>query len=296
MGTGVGKRTIVGIAVAAGWVGAVLLLPSYVIFGIFLSAAVICQLEFAAMTAKRGMNCGKWSTIFAGCMWLGFCYMFPTDVCNAVPKLHVLEMVLFTAMGFYLFCRLLFDPKVQKPIESAAFAVLGFFYLPFMLSFLLRLAQWGARSRFEITSEGIFLALFLVAVVKCSDIGGFAVGIPFGRHKMFPRISPGKSWEGLAGGLAASALMGAGLVKLAQTYPCLKGSAVAGFSIPEAAVLGLVLGGVGVIGDLIESMFKRAAEIKDSGGVLPGLGGILDTFDSLIFPPAVLYFYLLWTA
>ena len=113
-----------------------------------------------------------------------------------------------------------------------------------------------------------------------------------GRHKMLPRVSPKKTWEGLAGGLAASTLASVAMVELARCYGL--GGPLATLGYWHGAVMGLVLGCVGVLGDLVESMFKRAANIKDSAGLLPGMGGILDMFDSLTFAPAALYFYLAW--
>jgi phosphatidate cytidylyltransferase len=112
---------------------------------------------------------------------------------------------------------------------------------------------------------------------------------------MLPRISPKKSWEGLAGGLATAMAVSAGIVLAAKRFAWLPGGPLAELSALHALVLGLVLGIVGVLGDLVESMFKRSVNTKDSAGLLPGGGGgILDMFDSLTFTPAVLYFYLVW--
>jgi phosphatidate cytidylyltransferase len=113
-----------------------------------------------------------------------------------------------------------------------------------------------------------------------------------GKHKMFPRISPKKSWEGFAGGLAASMLASMAMVWIATRWQL--GGPLCTLGLVHAGVLGLGLGLVGVLGDLVESMFKRAVNTKDSAGLLPGMGGILDMFDSLTFTPAVLYFYLAW--
>ena len=116
-----------------------------------------------------------------------------------------------------------------------------------------------------------------------------------GRHKLFPRVSPKKTWEGLVGGIVVSMMVSAGLVAAAKRFDCLPGGPLAELSMTHALVLGLVLGVVGALGDLIESMFKRSVNAKDSAGLLPGGGGgILDMFDSLTFTPAVLYFYLVW--
>ena len=127
-----------------------------------------------------------------------------------------------------------------------------------------------------------------------TDVGGYAVGMKFGRHKMFPRISPAKSWEGLAGGVLLSVMSSVIVVHLAHTWSVIPETPLTHLSLPVAAGLGLVFSLIGVIGDLVESMFKRSVQTKDSGGVLPGLGGVLDVFDSLIFAPAVMCFLLPW--
>ncbi len=288
------RRIIVGVSVALFWVVAVAWMPSWVVFLLFLGAVVVCQLEFAKMMSPEKSFRGAKCYVTAGALWLASCYIFPFTLMAQSPKLVWLEALLLISFGFLLLCRLLFDERVKDPVHCAAYSILGFFYLPFMLSFFLRLAQWGAKGQCEITAEGLFLAAYTAIVVKFSDIGGFALGVTCGKHKMFPRISPAKSWEGLAGGIAASMGVSMGLVALAQCCPWLHGGVLAGFSMVQAAGVGAVLAGVGVLGDLIESMFKRSAKIKDSGGVFPGLGGLLDTFDSLIFAPAALFFYLIW--
>jgi len=123
------------------------------------------------------------------------------------------------------------------------------------------------------------LVLFLVAV-KCTDVGAYFTGVAFGRHKMIPWLSPGKSWEGLAGGLAA----GAGTAVLITWW-----FGIAGLSYGEAAVFGAVIGLAGQFGDLCESLLKRSAQVKDSGAVLPEFGGVLDIIDSpLLAAPVAL--------
>jgi len=111
------------------------------------------------------------------------------------------------------------------------------------------------------------------------------IGSLFGRHKMIPRISPGKTWEGFAGAILVST--GASLV-----FVHFLGGHLAGMNIYHAVVLGIILSCTAVIGDLIESLFKRECGAKDSGHVLPGIGGILDLLDSLLFNAPIMYLYL----
>ncbi len=118
-------------------------------------------------------------------------------------------------------------------------------------------------------ARGPVLVLWLLLLVIAADVGGFFVGRRFGRHKLAPRVSPGKTWEGAAGGLAAVALVAAaGAVR---------------FSLPVAGAVGFgcAVGLFSIVGDLTESQCKRSAGLKDSGHLLPGHGGILDRIDSI---------------
>ena len=122
--------------------------------------------------------------------------------------------------------------------------------------------------------------LFTLAGTSASDTGAYAVGRLIGRHRMAPRVSPGKTWEGVAGGFAAS--VGAMLA-----VGALLGL---GVDLWEYAVVSLVVAIVAQAGDLAESSMKRAANVKDSGSIMPGHGGLLDRIDSILFAlPAVYY-------
>ena len=136
-------------------------------------------------------------------------------------------------------------------------------------------------------AHGAVMLLYVIAIVKFSDMGGFAVGmstarfLPGGNHKMCPTISPNKSWEGLAGSVTASVVMS--LAFLPVTH----------FALGKAVALGVAAALVGTFGDLVESKFKRWVGVKDSATFMPaGLGGFLDMFDSLIFAPALFYPFL----
>jgi len=134
---------------------------------------------------------------------------------------------------------------------------------------------------------GTKMLLYVIAIVKFSDMGGFAVGLSTarlmrgGNHKMCPAISPNKSWEGLAGSIAASVVMSLAFMPITQ------------FAMDKALAFGVAAAFVGTFGDLVESKFKRWVGVKDSATFMPaGLGGFLDMFDSLIFAPALFYPFL----
>ena len=132
--------------------------------------------------------------------------------------------------------------------------------------------------------HGNLMMLYTVAIVKFSDVGGFAFGLTSaklmkgGNHKLCPTISPGKSWEGFVGSLIFSSAVS--LAFMGVTH----------FSVPKSIALGVVAAVGGTAGDLVESKFKRWVGVKDSSTmkITNGLGGFLDMFDSLIFAPAVL--------
>jgi len=264
---------------------------------VLLLMSCACQNEFYQMMKRNGHPVSRNGGMLMGAVWLLACYAFPPCAAYELPMGHQFETLVLAALVFVLLLRVLFDSRIARPVEHTGVTLLGFFYLPFMLSFFIRLAQWGADSMFEIPSArvGVYLASYLAAVVKFSDVGAFAVGVTMGRHKMFPRVSPKKSWEGFFGGIAAAMLVSVAMIQAAKHYTWLPGGPLTALNVPHALILGAVLGVVGALGDLIESMFKRSANTKDSAGLLPGGGGgILDMFDSLTFTPAVLYFYLAW--
>ena len=148
----------------------------------------------------------------------------------------------------------------------------GILILAFAFSTLALIAREG----------GNMALLYVLAVIKLSDMGGFALGVAFGKHKMCPSISPNKSWEGMCGSILGSVLMSCLFVYVIGT-PC--------FPFWKTALIGVVAAFVGTSGDLVESKFKRWVGVKDSGTFMPaGLGGLLDMFDSLLFAPALIWF------
>lgn len=146
---------------------------------------------------------------------------------------------------------------------------------------------------FHYPNNGPFLLFFLVLITKLGDIGAYAVGtltakLPGGNHKLAPTISPKKSWEGLAGGVAFAILGSLLCFGFARTH-------LTPFGPWAAILLGLLAGTIGLLGDLIESALKRAANAKDSGK-LPGLGGVFDILDSLLLIGPIFYAFLLLCA
>jgi phosphatidate cytidylyltransferase len=177
--------------------------------------------------------------------------------------------------------------RYQAPgqaFEHLALAVFGQVYVGLLLAFIvqLRLLSGGPDGRED---RGIAALASLLIVVKTCDTGAYAVGRLLGRRKMCPRLSPGKTWEGTAGGLI-SACLGAWF-SLNWLAPRLAPSLAGGAAWWRWLAFGLLVGLAGVAGDLLESLLKRDAGRKDSSAWLPGFGGVLDLLDSLLFAAPV---------
>ncbi len=178
--------------------------------------------------------------------------------------------------------------KAKDPINNWAYSMFSQLYiaLPFSLLNVLAFRSNGYDIQYSYLAPlSVFVFLWI------NDAGAYCVGSLLGRHKLFPRISPGKSWEGSIGGGLLVMVAAIAVWYLTDLY----GVNDLGLNAYEWAGLGLVIVIFGTWGDLIESLFKRTLGIKDSGNVLPGHGGMLDRFDSTLmaFPAAVVYLYTL---
>jgi phosphatidate cytidylyltransferase len=177
-----------------------------------------------------------------------------------------------------------------KSIVNAALAFFAVGYVGGLFSFLLQLRVVGPAGASSTVGEfGIVPLASLLLVVKFSDTGAYTVGRLFGRHKMTPTLSPGKTWEGAIGGLAAGCL-GAWI----SQYVLLPQSVDLSSMSPAAPAwgwlaYGLMVGVAGMLGDLAESLLKRDMGRKDSSTWMPGFGGVLDILDSALFAAPVAY-------
>lgn len=196
-----------------------------------------------------------------------------------------LELAALTASvhGAFLLCyrHQLEGTVTLQRIFSTVFGVV---YTVIFFGFIARLMYFNGDGQ---SATGLFLVIYLVMVTKFSDMGAYAFGVVLGKHKMIPHISPAKSWEGLVGAFVTSFL--AAVIMLWW-------KADSGELAPMTWLHGLLLAPVlcaaGITGDLAESVIKRCTAIKDSGHAFPGIGGILDLTDSLLFTAPVFYFYL----
>lgn len=174
--------------------------------------------------------------------------------------------------------------KAPNPINNWAYTMLSQMYIALPYS-MINVLAFQSNAEGEV-SFNYLLPLSLFIFLWVNDTGAYCCGSLFGRHKLFPRVSPGKSWEGSIGGAIF-------VVIAAAVIGYLVGGMQGGYSIPVWIGLGLTVVVFGTLGDLVESLFKRTLGIKDSGNILPGHGGMLDRFDSALMalPAAVVYWY-----
>ena len=210
-------------------------------------------------------------------------YFIPVALCIVVMCFIVaafvlepvsVEMGVFAALlvipGSYVFSR----GRLEDALPASGISTMATLYIGMLGGSLIRL-----RSDFH--EVGPKLVFFLTLVVWLGDTGAYYVGKKFGKHKMSPLISPKKTIEGGIGGLVMSMLTA---VVIQMTF-------FKEFPLFHAIIAGAILSATGMIGDLAESMWKRSANVKDSGTLLPGHGGFLDRFDSVLFAAPVLYTY-----
>lgn len=171
-----------------------------------------------------------------------------------------------------------------RTLDEILTAVFGFLYIAVLFGFVTKIF---VLFRVDAPESGVahFYVLYLLAVTKFTDMGAYAIGSLIGKHKMVPHVSPGKTWQGFGGALFGACVASFGSLALfGQKIPLI--------TPVHAGILAIGLGIVAVLGDLAESILKRSVAIKDSGHKLPGIGGVLDLIDSVIFTAPVLYFYL----
>jgi phosphatidate cytidylyltransferase len=190
----------------------------------------------------------------------------------------LLPMAITGTMLVTLIC-LLVRPSREKAFREWAWTIVGALYLGWMLSYWLNLRG------LEDGRDWVYLAML---TTFANDTGAFFIGRARGKHKLAPAISPAKTWEGVIGGLI-SAILGAIVVTIVLNL-------ISPFTFQywQIMLLGFLVSLFAQLGDLVESLLKRSMGVKESGNLLPGHGGVLDRFDSLIFVGAVVYYYVIW--
>jgi phosphatidate cytidylyltransferase len=280
-------RILSGSLIGAVFILVVNFLPSVGAWFLLMAVSALAQIEFYRMVNLGGRPAFRYLGVICGSLLISATFFTIGPDVERMGRAYRWEHTVLLASLIAVFIRQFPQKNNEHPLSTIACTLLGIWYVPFLLNFFTRLAfAWtGAHDGAEVSRTGRLLILYLVLVVKASDIGAYFVGKPLGRHKMFPRISPGKSWEGVAGGIVTAVIVS--LAFQAVTYGKLGQLTM---TVADAWILGGLLAVAGVLGDVCESLLKRATGAKDSGHI-PGLGGILDVLDSLLFGAPVLYLY-----
>lgn len=240
--------------------------------------AVLTLREFYGLVRKMGLDpFDRLGMALGALIMLAPCYIEPY-----VP-VRAEFLVAVAVIAFSI--RILGERDPQTRVETLGWSLFGVIYVPFMLHYLVRVLIIAQPHPLT----GLWLAIWIVAVSKFCDTGALLTGLAFGKHKMSPVISPKKTWEGAAGGIIISAGIGALLA-----WAC-RSVMPASFTPLVAAAAAAPIAALGIVADLIESIIKRRADIKDSGRTIPGIGGIFDLSDSLILtaPAGWVIFHLL---
>lgn len=193
---------------------------------------------------------------------------------HAIGVIPFIKVWAFIPFFSILFIWALFQ-KRALPFQDIGYSILGILYagLPFLFFVALGFIKGGFNP---------YIPLGFLIVLWSNDTGAYLAGRSFGKHKLFERISPNKTWEGFIGGLLLAMVVA---LNLQQYFGSLEKW--------EWVVMAMIIGIFGTLGDLVESMLKRSLGVKDSGNILPGHGGLLDRFDGLLMAAPLVFLYLL---
>jgi phosphatidate cytidylyltransferase len=290
------------IATAAILIPIVLLLvlraPVPVVAVVTAAIALITVQEFLKLTESYGVEPLRLPTyIFVGLFFLLLATSTASDAPQPSALKFLLEAAFACALAPFIFLTIAMRrAKMSGAYPAAAAASFAFVYIALPMGMLVQLRQQWA---------GAFWLLYLLLIVWAGDIFAYFVGRSLGRHLMAPRISPKKTWEGAAASLAASLVVGSLLFSHALQISSFllrvgliqRRDGLFGLEKPELwpiILLTIALNIAAQLGDLVESLIKRGAGVKDSGAILPGHGGMLDRIDALLFAAPVLWFYAAW--
>ena len=259
--------------------------------GVFLLLIAVLALsglvEFYGIAEKRGLTCFKFSGVIGGLLLMVGTFLNLNKflgTSGSPARVNDFETSFLILFVLGLCVRQFVAKNNSAGILTIATTLFGLMYVPYLLNFIQKISYFSFPFGSSVDA-GKYYLLYFILVTKFSDTGAYVVGSLIGRHKMIPRISPGKTWEGFGGAIVVST--GASVA-----YVHFFGAHMPGMNYLHAVILGVVLSMAAVVGDLIESLFKREAGVKDSGKLFPGIGGILDLLDSLLFNAPLMYLYL----
>ncbi|MDD5449113.1 MAG: phosphatidate cytidylyltransferase [Candidatus Omnitrophica bacterium] len=260
-----GRRTITSSILILGVYVTIFFLPDWFFCFVITALIGLALSEFFRMVSNKGIFVYKYFGTLTGILLPVVIYL---KYGGFVPDL---EPFLIVVISLFVFILQFIRKDNSQALSGISITLLGILYISWFFSFILRL---------KYLPHGAFLIAFLLLVTKGGDTGAYFIGSLAGRHNLIPRISPKKTVEGTLGGFfssIAAAFLGKGLLPGASTV--------------DLIILGVLLGSLSQIGDLSESLIKRDCQVKDAAGYLPGLGGVLDVIDSLLFTTPIFYFY-----
>ena len=252
--------------------------------------ALLAIREFLELTRGYGVEPFTVGTyVFVGLFFVALSAIPRNEIPPAVAALAALSPFIFLSIG-------LSRQKLSSGYSAAAASVFAFVYIAMPMGVLIALRQ---------SFRGELNLIFLMVVVWSGDIFAYFVGKSLGRHKMAPRVSPKKTWEGAAASLLFSIVFGtllynswaaisSGLYKLHVLAQPTWWAYLPKVAVWKIILLSAILNVAAQLGDLVESAIKRGADVKDSGAILPGHGGMLDRIDAMLFAAPVLWVFVAW--
>ncbi|MBN1382725.1 MAG: phosphatidate cytidylyltransferase [Deltaproteobacteria bacterium] len=260
------KRWITGI-IAVPLLLLIILYGSATIFAVVIGAFILGGvLEYNAMVFDKSFAWEKWEVLVIAALIFLAGY-----IGDSFLILAVLTFAFLIVFALYLL-------RVREhglDITPAGKVVFGFLYIPLLMTHFILIRRFD---------DGILWVFFVLVLAFAGDTAAFYVGRTWGKTKLLPVVSPAKTTEGILGLIGGS--IGACVIYQQILLP--------EFSVVHAVILGFIGSILGQLGDLCESLIKRASGVKDSGSVLPGHGGILDRLDSLLFVAPFVYYYYVW--
>ena len=243
----------------------------WIFIGVLLALTIGGLYEFFYMIKKKGIPIYSYTGILIG-------ILIPLSTFMRFEPTKGWELLFFVIALLSIFGLQFIRNENVDAIVGISTTMFGVLYVSWFFSFLVKI-------RFMLPGwEGVKLLGFILTITKIGDVGALLIGSRFGKHPLMPKVSPNKTIEGSVGSCLFSILAAIALKSwLPQSVD---------FSLLHVALIGVVFGGLGQLGDLSESLIKRDCNVKDSGKFLPAFGGVLDSIDSILFSAPAFYFYI----